>query len=61
MRQSNESVAGAQAAAAIAGVVVLATVVPIFGIVMLPVVALAATGRGIAALAAAVGAISLLE
>jgi hypothetical protein len=61
MRQSNESVAGSQAAAAVAGVVVLATVVPLFGIVMIPLVALAAVGRALASLAEAVGTISLIE
>ncbi len=61
MNQPNHSVAGAQAAAAVAGVVVLAVTVPIFGIVMLPLVALAAVGRGLANVASAVGAVHLVE
>lgn len=61
MNQPNSSVAGAQAAAAVAGVVVIAVTVPLFGIVMLPLVALAAAGRGLAALASAVGTVSLIE
>ncbi len=61
MNHTNESIAGAQAAAAVAGVVVMAVTVPIFGIGMLPLVALAAAGRGLANLASAAGAVHLIE
>jgi hypothetical protein len=61
MNQPNQSIAGAQAAAAVAGVVVLAVTVPIFGLVMLPLVALAAAGRGVASLANAVATLPPVE
>ena len=61
MNQPNQSIAGAQAAAAVAGVVVLAVTVPIFGLVMLPLVALAAAGRGFASLANAVATLPPVE
>lgn len=62
MQTQNEvSVAGPQAAAAVAGVVFLAVTVPLFGIFMMPLVALAAAGRALAGAAAAVGVGSLVE
>ncbi len=61
MNPSNHGVAAAQTAAAVAGVVVIAVTVPIFGLVMLPLVALAAAGRGLASLASAAGHPHLLE
>ena len=61
MRNTQSSVAGAQVAAAVAGVVFLAVTVPLFGIVMLPVVAVAAAGRALGAAVDAVGAVSLIE
>jgi hypothetical protein len=61
MNQPNRSIAGAQAAAAVAGVIVVAVTVPLFGLVMLPLVALAAAGRGIASLANAAGTVHLVE
>jgi hypothetical protein len=60
MDRSND-VAGAQVAAAVAGVVFLAITVPLFGIVMLPVVAVAAAGRALGAALSAVGTVSLIE
>lgn len=59
MHTSN--VAGAQVVAAVAGVVFLAVTVPLLGIVMLPLVAVAAAGRALSALAGAVGTVSLIE
>jgi hypothetical protein len=59
--QPSNNVAGAQVAAAVAGVVFLAVTVPLFGIVMMPLVALAAAGRALSVLAAAVGTGSLIE
>ncbi len=56
--EQSKSVAGAQATAAIAGVIVLAVTVPLFGIVMIPLVALAAAGR---ALGGAMGSVGLME
>ena len=46
MHHESSSVAGPQAAAAIAGVVFLAVTVPLLGIVMIPLVALAAASCG---------------
>lgn len=61
MRNTQPNVAGAQIAAAIAGVVFVAVTVPLFGLVMLPVVAVAAAARGLGAAVGAVGAVSLIE
>ncbi len=61
MRSSQSNVAGAQIAAAIAGVVFVAVTVPLFGLVMLPVVAVAAAGRALGAAVDAVGTVSLIE
>ncbi len=61
MRQPNHSVAGAQVAAAVAGVVFLAVTVPLFGLVMLPVVAIAGVGRALQTALGAVGHVSLVE
>ena len=61
MSHSNHEVAAAQIAAAVAGVVVIAVTVPIFGLVMLPVVALAAAARGLANVTNVVGTAKLLE
>ena len=59
--QPSNNVAGAQVAAAVAGVVFLAVTVPLFGIVMLPLGAVAAAGRALSAIAGAVGTVSLIE
>jgi hypothetical protein len=59
--QRSSNVAAAQVVAAVAGVVFLAVTVPLFGIVMLPLVAVAAAGRALSALAGAVGAVGLIE
>lgn len=55
MPRNPVSVAGPQAAAAVAGVVFLAVTVPLFGIAMMPLVALAAAGRALSGAAVTLG------
>jgi hypothetical protein len=61
MYETRSNVAGAQAAAAMFGVLFLAITVPLFGIVMLPLVALAAAGRALTSLGGAIGTVRLIE
>lgn len=58
---TSSHVAGAQVAAAVAGVVFLAVTVPLFGLVMLPVVVVAAAARALGAALGAGGTANVVE